>query len=116
MTDGHHYYVDFITFSRILGFREEHRGYTYIHDEHHEISDIRYMWKDPCLADGKRSGLRSFYYIMNNIIRSTINPKDGAGSDINGYVGAESDQQVVVLPYIVIRGGLALNDTGFILV
>ena len=33
MTDGRHYRVDFITFSRILFFGEEHRGYTYIHDE-----------------------------------------------------------------------------------
>jgi hypothetical protein len=76
-----------MTFSRILGFGEEHRGFTYIHDKHRpEISDIRYMWRDPHLADGKRSRLHSFYYIMNNIIRSTINPKDGAASDINGYV------------------------------
>ena len=40
--------VYFVTFSRILGFGEEHRGYTYIHDEPRvEISDIRYMWRGP---------------------------------------------------------------------
>ena len=32
------------------------------------------------------SGLHSFYYILNNLIRNTINPKDGAALDINGYV------------------------------
>jgi len=87
MTDGRHYRVDFVTFSRILGFGEEHRCYTYIHDEPRaEIRDISYMWRDRRIADGKKSGLHSFYYILNNLIRNTINPKDGAASDINGCV------------------------------
>jgi len=38
------------------------------------------------VADGKVKGLKSFYYILNNLIRHTINPKDGAASDLNGYV------------------------------
>jgi hypothetical protein len=87
MTDGRHYRVDFVTFSRILGFREEHRGYTYIQDEPRaKIHDISYMWRDRRIADGKRSGLHIFYYILNNLIRNTINPKDGVALDINGYV------------------------------
>jgi hypothetical protein len=44
------------------------------------------MWRDSRAADGKRSGLHSYYYILNNLIRNTINPKDGAASDFNGYV------------------------------
>ena len=41
MTEGRHYRVDFVTFSRILGFREEEQGFTYIHDEARaEIRDI----------------------------------------------------------------------------
>ena len=44
------------------------------------------MWRDRRIVDGKRCGLHSFYYILNNLIRNTINPKDGAASDINGYV------------------------------
>ena len=32
MTEGWHYRVDFVTFSRILGFSKE-RGFTYIHDK-----------------------------------------------------------------------------------
>ena len=44
MIDGRHYRVDSVTFSRILGFGEEHRTYTHIHDEPRaEIRDIRYM-------------------------------------------------------------------------
>ena len=76
-----------MTFSRILGFGEEERGFTYIHDEARaEICDIAYMWIDRRSADGKVSGLKSYYYILNNLIRHTINPKDGAATDLNGYV------------------------------
>ena len=76
-----------MTFSRILGFGEEERGFTYIHDEARaEICDITYMWIDRRSADGKVSGLKSYYYIMNNLIKHTINPNDGAASDLNGYV------------------------------
>ena len=86
MTGGRYYRVDFVTFSRILGFGEEERGFTYIHDEARaEICDIAYMWINRS-ADGKVSGLKSYYYILNNLIRCTINPKEGAASDLNGYV------------------------------
>jgi hypothetical protein len=44
------------------------------------------MWRDMRGADGRRGGLESYYYILNNLIRSSINPKDGAALDINGYV------------------------------
>jgi hypothetical protein len=87
MTNGRHYHVDYTTFSRILGFREEHRTYSYIYDEPRaEIRYIRYLWRDSRAPDGKRSGLHSYYYILNNLIRNTINPKDRTASDINGYV------------------------------
>jgi hypothetical protein len=86
MTEERHYRVDFGTFCRILGFGEG-RGFTYIHDEPRaEIHDIAYMWIDRRGVDGKVSGLQSYYYILNNLIRHTINPKDGAASDLNGYV------------------------------
>jgi hypothetical protein len=87
MTNGRHYRVDYTTFSRILGFGEEPRTYSHIHDEPSaENCDISYMWRDRRATDGKRSGLHSYYYILNNLIRNTINPKDGVASDINGYV------------------------------
>ena len=87
MTEGRHYRVDFVTFNRILGFGEKERGFTYIHDEARaEIRDIAYMWIDRKSVDRKVSGLKSYYYILNNLIRHTINPKDGAASNLNGYV------------------------------
>ena len=78
MTEGRHYHIDFVTFSRILGFGEEERDFTYIHDEARtEIRDIAYMWIDRRGADHRVSVLQSYYYILNNLIRHTINPKGG---------------------------------------
>ena len=63
------------------------RGFTYTHEEARaEIHDITYMWIDRRSVDGKVSGLKSYYYILNNLIRHIINPKDGEASDLNGYV------------------------------
>ena len=44
------------------------------------------MWIDRRGVDGKVSGLKRYYYILNNLIRHTTNPKDGAALDLNGYV------------------------------
>ena len=44
------------------------------------------MYLDSRAADGKVMGLKNYYYILNNLIRHTINPKDGAASNLNGYV------------------------------
>ena len=87
MAEGQHYRVDFMIFSRILGFDEEHHGFSYIHDEQRvEVREIAFMYLDTRAIDGKVKGLKSYYYILNNLIRHTINPKDGATSDLNGYV------------------------------
>jgi hypothetical protein len=87
MIEGRHYRVDFTTYSRILGFDEEHRGFSYIHDEKRaEVREIAFMYLDGRATDGKAKGLKSFYYILNNLIRHTIIPKDGAASNLNGYV------------------------------
>ena len=87
MIEGRHYHVDFVTFSRILRFDEEHHGFSYIHDERRaEVREIAFMYLDSRSIDGKVKGLKSYYYILNNLIRHTINPKDRAASDLNGYV------------------------------
>jgi len=43
------------------------------------------MWEDPTQVNNKRTGLKSFYYVMNNLIRMTLNPKDNA-TDLNGHI------------------------------
>ena len=76
-----------MTFSQILGFNEEHHGFSYIHDERWaESREIAFMYLAGNAVDGNVKGLKSFYYILNNLIRHTINLKDGATSDLNGYV------------------------------
>ena len=87
MTEGQHYRIDFVTFCHILDFHEEHHGFSYIHDERRaKVREIAFMYLDSRAIDGKVKGLKSYYYILNNLIRHTINPKDGAASDQNGYV------------------------------
>ena len=87
MMEGRHYRIDFVAFSRILGFDEEHRGFSYIHDERRaKVREFAYMYIDSKSTDGKVKGLKSFYYILNNLIRHTINPKDGVASNLNGFV------------------------------
>jgi len=86
MTDKRHYRIDYVTFCQILGFGRTHRSYTNIHEcDPFEIRDISDCWVDPDSADGKRRGLKGFFYVMNNLCRSTIDPKDGAASDVNSY-------------------------------
>ncbi|KAG2534832.1 hypothetical protein PVAP13_9NG087400 [Panicum virgatum] len=87
MTDGRHYRISFLTFCQILGFGEKNRSFSRIHeDDPFKVSDIRHRWREPHKADGKRSRLRSYYYVMNNLLRNTIDPKDASASEINGYV------------------------------
>ena len=87
MTEGRHYCVDFVTFNRILGFGEEHHGFSDIHDERRaEVKKIAFIYLDSRSADGKVKGLKGYCYILNYLIRHIINPKDGATSDLNGYV------------------------------
>ena len=49
--------------------------------------EVSFMWDDQNLAvpDWSRTKLKSFYYIMNNLFRITLNPKDNA-TDLNGYI------------------------------
>jgi hypothetical protein len=94
MTEGHHYRVDFVTFSCILGFDEEHRGFSYIHDERRaEVREITFMYLDGKTVDGKVKCMKSFYYILNNLIRHIINPKDGATSDLLASCGKRLEWQ-----------------------
>jgi hypothetical protein len=88
MTDGRHYRVDFVTFCLILGFGCEHRNFDRIHNVNRiEPFEVSFMWEEQDLAilDWSRTKLKSLYYIMNNLIRVTINPKDNA-TDLNGYI------------------------------
>jgi hypothetical protein len=48
MTDGRHYRISFINFCQILGFGEQHRTYSRIHqDNPFRVSDISHCWRVP---------------------------------------------------------------------
>lgn len=75
-----------MTLSRLLGFGAQERAFIEVHHEARvEIRNIAYMYVDRCVADGKVKGFKSYFYILNNMFRNTINPKDGAALDLNGY-------------------------------
>ena len=48
-------------------------------------SEIAFLYEDPRAADGLVKGLKSKYYILNNLFRHTINPKFGSTSNLFGY-------------------------------
>jgi hypothetical protein len=74
--------VDYITFSRLLGFDHHDR-------EAPALSDIFYnginnddlrvaqMYKSEHLADGKTTFLKPTFFVLNNLLRTSIDPKIG---------------------------------------
>lgn len=86
MTEGRHYKVDFVTFARLLGLGVANRGFAKVHDERTLTNrEIAFMYANLEAADGLIKGLKSKYYILNNLFRSTINPKNGSTSNLYGY-------------------------------
>jgi len=43
------------------------------------------MWEDLTHVNNRRTGLKCFYYIMNNLKWMTLNPKDNA-TNLNGHI------------------------------
>ena len=67
MSEGRHYEVDFVTFARILGLREEDREFTEIYNESRMIvKDVAFMCVDRRSVAGKVKGLNCYFYILNN--------------------------------------------------
>jgi hypothetical protein len=72
------------------------------------------MWEDPDKADGRRTRLKSFYYIMNNLIRSTLNLKDNV-TDLNGYINImlsrfPNGEKFNVPRFMWVELGFAMDD------
>ena len=47
--------------------------------------EIAYAYEDRRLADGRIVSLKSYYYVMNNLFRETINLKGGDSNHMNVY-------------------------------
>lgn len=85
MTEGRPYKADYITFARILGFGAKDREFYDLHMERTLINvEITFMYERHALADGLVKGLKSFYYILNNLFKQTIAPKGGAHTNLYG--------------------------------
>ena len=47
--------------------------------------DVVYAYEDMKLTDCRTVSLKSYYYVMNNLFRETINPKVGDSIQLNKY-------------------------------
>ena len=51
-----------------------------------KTKDVVYAYEDRKLTDdGRTVSLKSYYYVMNNLFRETINPKAGDSNQQNKY-------------------------------
>lgn len=69
-----------------MGFILVEQGFAKIHDERKLTKcEIAFMYVDPSIVDGLVRGLRTFYYVLNNLFFQTIKPKIGSTSNLYGY-------------------------------
>jgi len=69
-TEGKHYKVDFITFSRLLGLSHSDRIATELTEyEDLDMEEYQHMYLDGHRADGQTVFLKPYYYVLNNILR-----------------------------------------------
>jgi hypothetical protein len=77
-TEGRHYKVDFVTFARLLGFNGHDRRAAEITDyEDVAMSEYQFMYLEGFPADGQTVYLKPYYYVLNNILRQVLYPKEG---------------------------------------
>jgi hypothetical protein len=77
-TEGKHYKVDFITFSRLLGFNGyDRRATELVEYEDVEMKEYQHMYLDGYPIDGKTVYLKPYFYVLNNILRQILYPKVG---------------------------------------
>jgi len=82
MTQGVHYRLDFITLSHLLGFdqvdRDAHQLSTIFAEGISEADlDAAEIYKPGAHPDFKTTQLKPFFFVLNNLIRYTIDPKFG---------------------------------------
>src|SRR6266498_5533535 len=83
-TSGIQFAVDYVTFSRLLGLGSKDLERDQIHNEL-QLSDyaLRDLYRRPRKADGGTQGLKSFFYVMNNLFHATLTPKAGDATFIH---------------------------------
>jgi hypothetical protein len=82
MTQGTHYRCDYRTFSHLLGFDHHDHDAPSLFDifvNGYDTSDLENaeIYKEGYPADGKNTNLKTYFYVLNNLICNTIDPKIG---------------------------------------
>lgn len=86
-TEGEHFCVGYMTFSRILGLgsKDEERDLTHVENQV-KSNDVAFMFYNPILAvGGKANNLIPYYYVLNSFFQHTIDPKGGHATALNYY-------------------------------
>lgn len=69
-----------------MGLGSTDSGFSEIHTKRTLTNrEIAFLYENPRATDGWVKGLKSKYYILNNLFRHTINPKIGSTSNLFGY-------------------------------
>jgi hypothetical protein len=77
-TEDKHYKVDFVTFSRLLGFNRHDRCATELTEyENVDMEEYQHMYLEGYPGDGKIVYLNPYFYVLNNILRQILYPKVG---------------------------------------
>jgi len=67
-TDGIHFAIDVLNFSCLFGLGSKDLERTKIHNERKLTeNDIRHLYLDPNLANRMTSGLKPYFYVLNNL-------------------------------------------------
>jgi len=90
MTEGLHYRCDYRQFSRLLGFNRDDRAAPSLYDRYPDgagkddfVEAALYI--DPTKANGKIDGLKPYFYVLNNLLRATIDPKIGDATTVQNH-------------------------------
>jgi hypothetical protein len=90
MTEGLHYRCDYRQFSRLLGFNRDDRTTPSLYDLYPNgagkddfVEAALYI--DPTKANGKTDGLKPYFYVLNNLLRATIDPKIGDATTMQNH-------------------------------
>jgi hypothetical protein len=72
-TEGKHYKVDFITFSRLLGLNDyDHASPELFEYEDVATEEYQHMYLDGYPADGQIVYLKPYFYVLNNILHQIL--------------------------------------------
>jgi hypothetical protein len=90
MTNGLHYRCDYRQFSRLLGFDHHDREALSLYDHYpNGVGRANFieagMYVDLQQANGKTVGLKPYFYVLNNLLRATIDPKIGDSTSIQNH-------------------------------